>query len=443
MPFSLQLATPVPWARLHRPRLVEAGKEAEVRARVPVRIAGVPRRLALPRPAAGLPREVAVLAAIAFSVAVGFGLVAPALPVFAREFGVGRTAAGAVISAFAVMRLVFALAGGRLVDRFGERVVLTAGLLIVGVSTCLAGLSQSYGQLLVLRGAGGVGSAMFTVAATSLLLRVAGPEQRGRASGLYQGGFVLGGIAGPGVGGLLSSGSLRAPFFVYGVTLAVAAAIAAAALRGARLHEAEAAGTAAPDGTGLWTALRSPAYLAVLVVNFGVGFVLFGSRTSLVPLFVVESLRRDPVWTGIGLAVSSAVTAALLVFSGRFSDRRGRRPALVLGSALSTVGVLLLAVPTGLGGYLVGMVLLGVGASFVSPASAAVVGDIVSGRSGTVVAAFGIASDVGVVVGPLFAGLLADRFSYGVAFGSCVVVLGAGLLAAAGMPETRPSPVAR
>jgi len=406
---------------------------------------GLRRRLALPRPAAGLPREVGVLAAIALSVAVGFGLVAPALPVFAREFGVGRTAAGAVISAFALMRVLFALAGGRLVDRFGERSVLTAGLLIVGVSTCLAGLAQSYTQLLVLRGAGGVGSAMFTVAATSLLLRVVGPEQRGRASGLFQGGFVLGGIAGPAVGGLLSSGSLRAPFFVYGATLAVAAAISAGALCGARLHDT-ATGAAPADGpapagvSGLREALRSRPYLVVLVVNFGVGFVLFGSRTSLVPLFVVESLRRDPVWTGIGLAVSSAVTAALLVFSGRYSDRRGRRPALVLGTALATAGVALLAVPTGLAGYLVGMVLLGIGTSYVSPASAAVVGDVVHGRSGTVVAAFGVASDIGVVVGPLLVGMLADRLSYGAAFGACVVVLGAGLLAALGMPETRQVP---
>ena len=57
-------------------------------------------------PFAGLPREVAVLTAVAFAVAVGFGVVAPAIPVYAREFGVGRTAAGAVISAFAFMRLV-------------------------------------------------------------------------------------------------------------------------------------------------------------------------------------------------------------------------------------------------------------------------------------------------------------------------------------------------
>ena len=170
------------------------------------------------RPGGDLPREVAVLSAVAFAVAVGFGIVAPAIPVFAREFGVGRTAAGAVISVFALLRFVSAFGGGRLVDRFGERAVLATGLGIVSVSSLLAGLAQTYWQLLVLRGAGGVGSAMFTVAAYSLLLRVAAADQRGRAAGVFQAGFLIGGIAGPALGGLLTGASVRLPFFVYAGT---------------------------------------------------------------------------------------------------------------------------------------------------------------------------------------------------------------------------------
>ena len=108
-----------------------------------------------------------VVVGAGLGVAVGFGVVAPAIPVYAREFGVGRTAAGAVISAFAFMRLVSALGSGRLVNRIGERLVLATGIGIVAVSSALAGLAQSYVQLLLLRGVGGIGSAMFTVSAIS------------------------------------------------------------------------------------------------------------------------------------------------------------------------------------------------------------------------------------------------------------------------------------
>ena len=160
----------------------------------------------------GLPSEVAALAAVAFSVAVGFGVVAPAIPVFAHDFGVGRAEVGAVLSVFALMRLASAMGVGRLVDAIGERIILATGIAIVAVSSALAGFAHSYLQLLVLRGAGGIGSAMFSVSAMGLLLRVVSRSQRGRAVGLFQGGFLLGGISGPAIGGPLAAWSIRAPF---------------------------------------------------------------------------------------------------------------------------------------------------------------------------------------------------------------------------------------
>jgi MFS family permease len=178
-----------------------------------------------------LPREVAILSSVSFTVALGYGIVAPSIPAFARQFGVSTTAAASVISAFALMRIVGALPAGRLVDRFGERRTMAVGIVIVAVSSAVAGLSGSFAQLLVLRGAGGIGSAMFGVSAQTLLLRSVQADQRGRASGLYSGGFLLGSISGPAIGGLVAAWSLRAPFFIYGAMLIVPAAIAFTVLR--------------------------------------------------------------------------------------------------------------------------------------------------------------------------------------------------------------------
>lgn len=101
------------------------------------------------QPGGKLPPEIWVLVSAAFVIALGFGIVAPALPQFAREFGVGYTAASAVISAFALMRLLFAPASGALVQRLGERPVYLIGLLIVAVSTGACALAQTYWQLLL------------------------------------------------------------------------------------------------------------------------------------------------------------------------------------------------------------------------------------------------------------------------------------------------------
>jgi MFS family permease len=388
---------------------------------------------------AGLPREVAVLSAVAFAVAVGFGVVAPAIPVFARDFGVGRTAAGAVISAFAFMRLVSALSSGRLVNRVGERVVLATGIGIVAVSSALAGLAQSYTQLLLLRGIGGVGSAMFTVSAISLLLRVVDADQRGRATSLWQTGFLLGAIAGPAIGGPLTDISLRAPFFVYAGTLAVAGGIGMVFLTRADLHAREAG--AAPTGTqtSLAQAVRVSGYRAALAASLGNGWVLFGVRSSLVPLFVtdVEGVGATATWVGAGLFVSAATQGVSLIFVGGFTDRVGRRPGMIAGSAVTTLGMLAIAASDSLLVYMLAMAGLGVGAAFLTVAPSAAVGDVVSGRGGTVVAAFQMAADFGAVVGPLAAGALADSYSYGAAFTATAAVVALGFVAALFSTETR------
>ncbi len=178
-----------------------------------------------------LPREVYVLGLVAFCVAVGFGVLVPVLPVFARSFGVGNTEVGAVISAFALMRLISSPFCGWLIKIFSERIIMATGIFIVAISSGLAGISRSYPQLLVLRGVGGIGSAMFTVSAFTLLLTSVEAGVRGRAAGFFQAGFLIGGITGPAVGGALAAISLTAPFFFYAGTLAVAGTVGLVLLR--------------------------------------------------------------------------------------------------------------------------------------------------------------------------------------------------------------------
>ena len=381
-----------------------------------------------------LPREVLVLAGVAFAVAVGFGFVAPAIPVFARQFGVGRAAAGGVVSVFAGMRLVCALGAGRLVERLGERLVLATGIGVVAGSSALAGLARSYPELLVLRGIGGVGSAMFSVSAAMLLLRSVGANQRGRASGMFQGGFLLGGIAGPALGGFVTGISIRLPFFLYAGTLAVAGAIGLLLLPQAAGARDDAATTAT---IGLREALRSRAYRAALAAQLADSWAVLGVRSALVPLFVVEGLHASPIWTGIGFVVVAAVNAAVLLPAGRLADDWGRRPVLAGGCLLGALALAVLALPLGLPGYLVAMGVLGLGSGLLDVAPAAVVGDVLQGRGGTVVAAYQMAGDVGSVSGPLAAGRLADTAGFGAAFGlTALVMAGAGAMALAA-PETR------
>jgi MFS family permease len=388
----------------------------------------------LPKSLSGLPRETFVLALVAFCVALGFGIVVPAVPLFALQFGVGTTAAGAVVSAFALMRLVSGLAGGKLVDRVGERTGLLVGLGVVAVSSLLAGLSVSYPQLLVLRAVGGIGSAVFTIASTTLLLRVATAAQRGQTQSVYRGGFLLGGIIGPAFGGAVIGISLRAPFFLYAGTLALAMAVAATMLpRGALTSEPAqvSLGVAEEDApphvvvpevrTTLRTALSNPGYRAALAGNFAVGFSVLGVRSTVVPLLVVQDLHLAAGWVGAAFVVAALVQAVLLLPAGRAVDQIGRRPMLLAGGAVTAASLLGLALVTRPATLLLAMAVFACGAAVLGVAPAALVGDVVEGKGGTAVAVWQMASDLGSVIGPLAAGLLIDRGS----FGTALVVSGA------------------
>ena len=393
----------------------------------------------------GLPREVAVLSVVSFCVALGFGIVGPAIPIFAKEFGVSAFWATAVVSVFALMRLVGALPAGWLVDRTGERITLSIGLSIVAISSAFAGFSRTYPQLLVLRGIGGLGSAMFTVSALALLLRVAAPEQRGRAAAAFQGGFLLGGVVGPALGGLVLGISIRLPFFLYAATLGVAVIVVVLTLSRTHLLDAPGKGPKLPrdaDTPSGWAmmrqALRDRAYSTALAVNLGNGFTSFGLRSALVPLFVTQSLGLPPQWAGYGALASAAVQAPLLSRAGVTTDTRGRRVAIMIGTSATLVGFLGLAITGSWWAFLLTMGVLGAGAAFLGSGPSAVVGDITGGRrEGPVVATYQMMSDVGAIAGPLVAGALVTvtgSYSLGFLVGAGILAITLGL--ATRMPET-------
>jgi len=362
-----------------------------------------------------LGRDVYVLGVIAFFVMVGFGVVVPVLPVYVKSFGVGNLEIGAVVSAFALMRFVASPVCGKLIDWAGERTILAVGIGIVAVSSGLVGIAGSYPQLLLLRGVGGIGSAMFTVAAMTLLLRTTAPGIRGRAVGFYQGGFLIGGMAGPALGGLLATISLTAPFFFYAGTLAVAGLVGLVLLQPATRAGTGPTGAPAPL-LPLRTVLRDPRFRAACLANFSQGWSSFGVRGALVPVLVVEVLKGPSAWTGIAFAIAAVAQTLALAPASRFVDTVGRKPAII--GAFLVAAVTITAIPFAPNIVILTVLLsvYGVAAAFMGTAPAASVGDAAGTAGGRPVAIFSMFSDFGAIVGPLVAGLLADTVSYPAAF---------------------------
>lgn len=388
-----------------------------------------------PRPPAGirskgralLPRDIRVMLIAAFLIALGFGLVAPVLPQFATTFGVGNTEAAIIVSIFAFMRLVFAPAGGALIGKFGERPIYVAGLLIVAASTAACAFAQDYWQLLVFRGLGGVGSVMFTVASMALVIRLAPPESRGRVSGAYASAFLIGNVGGPLVGGMLAGFGLRVPFLSYAGALVLAAIVVQSQL--SHVPAASRADGSTAPAMEFRVALRDSAYRAGLFSSFANGWATIGVRMATVPLFAVVALGAGTESAGWALAMFAAANAVALTFSGKLADSLGRKPMMISGLLVTGAATAAIGFTNDLLWFLVATAVAGIGSGLLGPAQQAAMADVIGNErsGGRVLAVFQMTADSGAIVGPVIAGVLADRLGYGWAFG----VTGGVLIAAA------------
>ena len=342
---------------------------------------------------------------------------------------------GLIISSFAIMRFVSGLFSGNLVDRFGERKVLGFGLFMVSIFTLLAGSAQSYEQLLFFRTAGGLGSSMFSVSAGALILRVVDDSQRGRAQSIYNAGFIAGGVVGPAFGGALLAISPRAPFFIYSVLLIMAGSVSLFFLHEKRLGKSAAKVESNEISLTIKEALKLRPYLYSLFLAFLGSWVFFGMRSSILPLFVIEDLGATTGIIGISFTIALIAQGSVMIRAGKYSDKNGRKPTILIGFSITLVALMMLVLAKSVAMYLVAMLVLGFGAGFAASA-AAIVGDVIKGKSGKVYALWQMSGDAGMMVGPLLLGAISDAFDYRSAIAVSAIVFSLALLIAIRIPET-------
>jgi MFS family permease len=369
-------------------------------------------------------------------IALGYGVISPAMPSFARTFGVSIGAVTFLVTVFSLSRLCFAPISGLLVQRLGERRIYIGGLLVVALSTMACAFSQAYWQLLLFRVLSGIGSTMFYVSALGLMIHISPPDARGRVAGIFTTSFMVGVVCGPAIGGLAAGWGLTAPFVVYGAAMLGVAVVLFYSLRNSEL-----AAPPPPTRTTVTMreALRFRAYRSALLSNFATGWSAFGLRVALVPLFISDVMGRSVGIIGLVLAMFAAGNALAVIPSGYLSDRMGRRTLLIAGLTASGAATVWLGALSSLPAFLVVACVVGAATGiFMSPMQAAVA-DILGSeaRAGIPVAMVQMMSDLGAIVGSMTLGWVAEQMGFGWSFaisGIVLLIAGFGWVLA---PETR------
>jgi MFS family permease len=353
---------------------------------------------------------------------MGIGIVGPVLPLYARSFGVGAALVGSLITAFGIARILMNLPAGSLAERFGRRPLLILGPLVTCVAALLTGLAGQFEQIVLFRFLQGLGSSAHTTAAMITLADITDSKTRGRAMSLYQGSLLVGQSFGPTVGGFAAEHfGYRAPFFLY-AGLALIASLWALAMvpetKGLALAKATAArGKAAQEKVSSWKIikelLRDPSFVLVSLVTFTIFFTRTGSRSTVLPLFGHDRLGLGPAELGMMLTVAALLNLATINLSGIMSDRWGRKVVIVPACVLSGSALFAFTLSQSYAFFLFSGALLGIGTGMAGPSPAAYVADIAKpGRTGVTMGLYRTISDVGVSVGPILLGGMADQLGY-------------------------------
>ena len=148
-----------------------------------------------------------LLAMTQFVIVIDASIVNVALPSIGRALSFSQNDLSWVVNAYTLTFGGFLLLGGRLADILGRRRMFIAGLILFSLASLAGGLAQSEGWLIVARGVQGLGGAIVSPAALSIITTTfAEGAERNRALGVWGAVAGAGGAAGVLLGGVLTSG---------------------------------------------------------------------------------------------------------------------------------------------------------------------------------------------------------------------------------------------
>jgi DHA1 family multidrug resistance protein-like MFS transporter len=416
----------------------------------------------------------------------------PVLPMLAQDFGASATEIGAVMSAFAAGRLVFNLPCGWFADKYGRRPLMIMGPAVTTTGMIWSYLSGGLGELVAARTVAGVGSSMYMSGATAMLADLSTTKTRARILGANQAAVLAGAAAGPALGGAIAGAdgmSIRSPFLAVASLTSFASMYSFAKVvetmpsstqkkefspskhwycdghpiedpkvcleldesgkpvvhRDGQTYElldraptttmtASATGASNDVSTDQDAAMgrlvKSKDFWAVCGLNSALFFSGAGGRGTLLPILAYQSFGFTPESLG-ALFSAMAVTSLLgLGPAAAITDTFGRKAVIAPCVVASAASVAFMGTTTDPMAFTAASVMWAAAGSLMGTAPAAYAADI-SPKSirGSALAIYRTCGDVGLLLGPLALGALADHSGIpaALAFNAALLTVSGGI----------------
>lgn len=370
------------------------------------------------------------------------------VPLLASQtFGIAATySALTFLVAFGAAKAITNLLAGAMADRFGRKPVLVAGWIVGLPVPLLLILAPDWAWVVAANVLLGINQGLTWSTTVLMKIDLVGPRRRGLALGLNEASGYLAVAATALLTGLIaeSFGLRPAPFFIGIAIAGLGLGGSVLFVRETRHHVATEASSSSPAEATPWrrlawrTSMAEPSLSAASQAGL-VNNLNDALAWGLLPI-VQAAAGLSIGQIGLLAAAYPATWGITQIVTGALSDRVGRRRLIVAGMLAQALAIASIAAWTGFVPWLIAAAVLGLGTAMVYPTLIAVVADVAVPRErGAVVGIYRFWRDLGVAIGAVLIGVLANWFSSTVAIMVVAgVTAGSGVIVAVRMRETRP-----
>jgi DHA1 family solute carrier family 18 vesicular amine transporter 1/2 len=353
----------------------------------------------------------ALVCMVIFVDSLGYGVVVPVMPVYARDLGIGELGLGFLFASYALGNIVAAVPFGLVSDKVGRRPFLVFGMLAMAGAFVFYAYSTTYAYLFISRFLDGVTAAANWSVGLAIIADIFPEGKRGEGMGTVMAAMGAGAIAGPALGGILNDWiGYKAPFLLVAVVCVVGGA---AALMSRDLRELRPRGGEASYRRMARSVITHPGVMLILTVVM-MGTVSLAVLEPLFPVHLESEFGLGSTAIGLLFAFTVLTYTAASPLVGRVADRRGKTGPMVLGLVATAVVAPTLAFAGNLVLVAVLFGLCGVTIALVETPTLPLIADLMGGSDGgqvygTAFGLFNMAWAVGYMLGPAAGGFLAQR----------------------------------
>ncbi len=335
---------------------------------------------------------------------IGFGIVIPTLPFFARELGASSVDMGLLVTVWAAAQFVIAPKWGAFSDRMGRRPAIILGLIGFGAGYIFMGMATQLWMLYAARITGGLLSASTFPSAKAYIADVTPAEDRGPSMGLLGAAFGLGFMLGPAIGGAMAPLGVRLTFFAAGGCGLITAALVYFLLPEPENRSSSGLGNKSVV-QAVVDAVKKP-YAVLYWLPFAMTFA-GAAMFSMLGFFLMDKFSATEAQVGMTFTVSGAVGIATQGFLiSHMLDMWGEVKTLRTGLLISGVGYVLLTLAPSFPLTLPAVALISLGLGFSRPTVTSLLSRVTDMSQGLTMGMQSSFDALGRMLGPVWAGFL-------------------------------------